>query len=387
MFGERGPRRHAAQLVELAERLAQIIELRAEVVAQLAGGAADEVAGLSQRARRPADGAGQALGSQDHQTGDHEKEHLAPADVGEHYVAGVSGPGVTIRVTWRPSRTTSIGASWPTANWRTATTNSSASATVRLPTLTTTSFSRIPPFSAGPPALTLATCAPEAMSLLTERAVRPSVGWAILPSLIRVSTVCLTSLTGIAKPRPLALSDSDLPAVLMPITSAFMSISGPPELPWLIDASVCTPSITVSVSEPSPDNGTGRCSALMMPCVTVLRRPSGAPAAITSSPTTSFSESPILATVRLSTLSTFSTAMSVFGSRPTRLAGTSLPSLNTTVVLYWLGLAAASEMTWLFVTTYPRPSTTTPEPGEPSESLTASTVTTESAIAAATFAN
>ena len=126
---------------------------------------------------------------------------------------------------------------------------------------------------------------PRRSSLLTDRAVRPSVGCAILPSLISVSTTCLTSLTGIAKPRPLALSDNDLPAVLMPITSEFMLISGPPELPWLIDASVCTASMTVSVSEPSPDSGTGRCSALMMPCVTVLRSPSGAPAAITSSPT------------------------------------------------------------------------------------------------------
>ena len=196
----------------------------------------------------------------------------------------------------------------------------------------------MPAFSAGPPAFTLATCAPEARSLLTDRAVRPSVGCEILPSLIRVSTVCLTSLTGIAKPRPLALSDNDLPAVLMPITSESMLISGPPELPWLIDASVCTPSMTVSVSEPSPESGTGRCSALMMPCVTVLRRPSGAPAAITSSPTFSLSESPNRATVRLSTLSTFSTARSVFGSRPTRLAGTSLPSLNTTVDLVLAGV-------------------------------------------------
>ena len=129
-----------------------------------------------------------------------------------------------------------------------------------------------------------------------------------------------------------------------------MSISGPPELPWLIEASVCRASMTVSVSEPSPDNGTGRCSALMMPCVTVLRSPSGAPAARTSSPTRTLSESPSRATLRLSTLSTLSTAKSVLGSRPTRLAGTSLPSLNTTVVLNWLGLLAASEITWLLVT-------------------------------------
>ncbi|CKP53423.1 Uncharacterised protein [Mycobacterium tuberculosis] len=103
--------------------------------------------------------------------------------------------------------------------------------------------------------------------------------------------------------------------------------------------------MTVSVSEPSPDNGTGRCSALTMPWVTVLRSPRGAPTARTSSPTRTLLESPSRATVRLSTLSTLRTAKSVLGSRPTRLAGTSLPSLNTTVVLNWLGLLAASEIT------------------------------------------
>src|SRR5829696_6089827 len=109
MFGERGPRRHAAQLVEFAQRLAQVVELWAEILTQLTGGTADVVAGLPQRARGPSDGAGQSLRPQDHQTGDQQDQHLAPADVGEHYVAGVSAPGVTISVTWRPSRTTSIG--------------------------------------------------------------------------------------------------------------------------------------------------------------------------------------------------------------------------------------------------------------------------------------
>src|SRR3981189_1885410 len=110
MFGERGPRCHAAQLVEFTQRLAPILEFRAEGFAQLAGGATDVVAGLAQRARRPADGAGQALGSQDHQTGDHKDQHLAPAHVGEHLYALLSAPGGTGSATWRPSRTTSIGA-------------------------------------------------------------------------------------------------------------------------------------------------------------------------------------------------------------------------------------------------------------------------------------
>ena len=103
----------------------------------------------------------------------------------------------------------------------------------------------------------MAPWAPAAIALLTDRVLIPSVGCTILPSLISVWVTCLTSLTGIAKPSPLALSDNDLPAVLMPITWEFMSISGPPELPWLIEASVWMASMTVSVSEPSPDNGTG----------------------------------------------------------------------------------------------------------------------------------
>src|ERR1700722_197877 len=217
MFGERGPRCHAAQFVELTERLAQILEFRAEGFAQLTGRAADVFAGLPQRARRPPDGAGQPLRSQDHQTGDQQNQHLAPAHV-EHLYVLLSAPGVTVSVTWRPSRTTSIGAGWPIVNWRTATTNSSASATPRLPTLITTSFSRTPPFSAGLPALTLATCAPWAIALLTDRALTPNVGCTILPSLINVWATNFASLTGIAKPSPLALSDSDLPAVLMPMT-------------------------------------------------------------------------------------------------------------------------------------------------------------------------
>ncbi len=348
VLGQRGPRRHPPQLLQLAERDAQIVELGPEVLAQLGGHTAEVVPRLAQGVRRPPDGARQPLRPEHHQAHHHEDQHVLPAQTAEHQLP--SGSGFTVRVTWRPSRTTSIGESWPMVSCRTATTNSSASATLRLPTLTTTSFSRTPPFCAGLPAFTLATCAPEAIALLTERVLTPSVGCTILPSLIKVWATSLASLMGIAKPSPLALSDNDLPAVSMPITWEFMSINGPPELPWLIDASVCTASITVSVSEPSPDSGTGRCRALTMPCVTVLRSPSGAPAASTSSPTRTLSESPSRATDRLSTLSTFSTARSVLGSRPTRLAGTSLPSLNTTVVLNWLGLFAASEMTWLLVT-------------------------------------
>ena len=57
VFGQRGARRHATQLLQLAQRLAQIVELGAEVLAQLLGRPADVVARLTQRTRRPADGA------------------------------------------------------------------------------------------------------------------------------------------------------------------------------------------------------------------------------------------------------------------------------------------------------------------------------------------
>ena len=80
--------------------------------------------------------------------------------------------------------------------------------------------------------------APTGSLSFTASALMPSVGCAIFPSRMSTSITERTSLTGMAKPKPLALSDSDLLAVLMPITSEFMLTSGPPELPWLIDASV-----------------------------------------------------------------------------------------------------------------------------------------------------
>ena len=43
---------------------------------------------------------------------------------------------------------------------------------------------------------------------------------------------------GVAKPMPMEPPEGDRMAVLMPITSPFMSKSGPPELPLLMEASV-----------------------------------------------------------------------------------------------------------------------------------------------------
>ena len=67
-----------------------------------------------------------------------------------------------------------------------------------------------------------------------------------------------------------------------------MSISGPPELPWLIGASVW---IESEIENP-PGESIERSSALTMPLVTVPGRPNGLPIAMTASPTSTLSESP-----------------------------------------------------------------------------------------------
>ena len=81
-------------------------------------------------------------------------------------------------------------------------------------------------------------------------------------------------------------------AELMPMTAPRASSSGPPELPGLIEASVCRALMyELLPPEPSPE-ATGRFFALMMPVVTVLDRPNGAPIAIVESPTATLSELP-----------------------------------------------------------------------------------------------
>src|SRR6478752_500974 len=78
----------------------------------------------------------------------------------------------------------------------------------------------------------------------------------------------------------------------MPMTAPRASSNGPPELPGLIEASVCRALMyELLPPEPSPE-ATGRFFALMMPVVTVLDRPNGAPIAIVESPTATWSELP-----------------------------------------------------------------------------------------------
>jgi hypothetical protein len=89
---------------------------------------------------------------------------------------------------------------------------------------------------------------------------------------------------GIAKQMPCAIG---MIAVLMPMTFACVSTSGPPELPGFRAASVW---MTFSIMRPSFARS-DRPVALTTPVVTVEWNPSGSPIAMTSWPTRSVSES------------------------------------------------------------------------------------------------
>ena len=134
-------------------------------------------------------------------------------------------------------------------------------------------------------------------------------------------------------------------AEFTPITRPWPSTSGPPELPGLIAASVCSADRYDGSLPALAPVVTGRWVALMMPVVTVPARPSGEPIAMHWSPTTTSSELPSVATgspVR----STFSTARSYAGDRPTMRPLAVDPSLKCTVIV---PPSAASATTWLFV--------------------------------------
>ena len=104
---------------------------------------------------------------------------------------------------------------------------------------------------------------------------------------------------------------------LTPITWPSEFSSGPPELPWLIAASVWIESLIVNLF--------GACicrwSALTMPLVTVSSSPKGLPIATTPSPTSTLAESPTASGDRTDCgASTLITARSVEGSEPTTVA-------------------------------------------------------------------
>ena len=126
-------------------------------------------------------------------------------------------------------------------------------------------------------------------------------------------------LIGIAKPMPTL--PLPLPPVsiweLIPITLPAASISGPPELPGLIAASVW---ITLEIEKPS-GAWIWRWRAETMPLVTVRSSPKGLPIATTGSPTSTFEESPSVSGWSWSEGAfTLSSARSVAGSVPTTVA-------------------------------------------------------------------
>ena len=123
---------------------------------------------------------------------------------------------------------------------------------------------------------------------------------------------------GIAKPTPTFAPVSPAICALTPITWPSELSSGPPELPWLIAASVWIESLIVKLF--------GACicrwSALTMPLVTVSSSPKGLPIATTPSPTEHLRRVADRQRVRGPTAgaSTLITARSVEGSEPTTVA-------------------------------------------------------------------
>src|SRR5206468_10651636 len=163
----------------------------------------------------------------------------------------------------------------------------------------------------------------------------------------------LTVLDGIARPMPTLAPVWPAIWALTPTTSPLESSSGPPELPWLIAASVWIESLIVKLF--------GACiwrwTALTIPPVSVSSRPNGLPIATTASPTLTLLESPSVSGCRTDCgASTLITARSVDWSLPTTEALYVLPFQNRTET------ESALSTTCSFVTMCPSESITKPEP-------------------------
>ncbi len=195
--------------------------------------------------------------------------------------------------------------------------------------------------------------------------------------------------TGMANPRPMLPPPASpeglgtvAPAVGTPISCPSQLTSAPPLFPGLMAASVCTAETSSAWPPLSPGTWTVRSSALTMPEVTVLDRPSGAPSATTGWPTRTVSDDPSAITFRSRGGVMWSTARSVCGSRPVIVAGTAAPSEKSTLTE---PPSAAIEITWLFVRMYPSARITSPEPfPPPPEALLALIVTTDGSTLFAT---
>src|SRR5919202_3760640 len=203
----------------------------------------------------------------------------------------------------------------------------------------------------GPPGTVCATVAP--LPALASVSWTPRYACDTLPVEISSWATRRTTFDGIAKPTPWLPPESLSICELMPITWPSASSSGPPELPWLMAASVWIAPEIVKLFGAS----IVRSSALTMPVVTVSSRPNGLPIATTPSPTSTVLESANVSGCSAERgASTLMTATSVDGSVPTTFALAVLPSENVTVIE-----VAPSTTCWL-VTMWPSPSITKPEP-------------------------
>ncbi len=199
------------------------------------------------------------------------------------------------------------------------------------PSITTWSVAACRPApAAGPSGMTLATIAPSFVPTSTRSASvwstgdreTPSQACLTTPSARRPDTTSLTMSIGTAKPMPTL--PSVVPPVsiceLMPMISPCMLSSGPPELPWLMAASVW---IASRIAVTPFGAWISRLMAETMPEVTVRSRPNGLPMATTPSPTLTSAEEPSgIGFSDEAGTSTLSSATSVAGSEPTTRAST-----------------------------------------------------------------
>src|SRR6516225_8520030 len=201
--------------------------------------------------------------------------------------------------------------------------------------------------------------APRLLSSPTASAISSVTGWmrapiqprSTLPVAFSCSMIGRAKADGTAKPIPIEPPEGENIAVLIPITSPERLNIGPPELPRLIDASVC------KKSSYGPE-WMSRAVAEIMPEVTVPPRPNGLPIASTQSPTLVLVESPQIAAGSGAFGSTLSSARSVTASRPMTSACNVVSSDNVTVI------CSALAITWLLVTTIPEGSMMKPEPSD-----------------------
>src|SRR3954464_9490436 len=263
-------------------------------------------------------------------------------------------PSLTVTVLVSPPRRSSTFTVSPGCFWSTLSESSEGLRIVLPSKATIRSPLRMPASAAAVPGVTVPTSAPGVEGRSPE--ARPREAGSMWPSLISLGPTSRTLSTGIAKPTPVLPPLEEAIWELMPITRPAASSSGPPELPGLMAASVCTAPgmekpLGASISRPSAET---------MPVVTVPSRPNGLPMAIAASPGRRVFEVSSCSGVRPPlTLegSIESTAMSLEGSLPTSLAGigSSFSPKRTVKRL-------ASSTTWSLVTMWPAVSTTKPEP-------------------------